>query len=425
MNPTSKFIEGVVEECFRQGLTEKQASIVLDYATYRAQEFTKQADGGGRTLFERLADNIQDAFGFHSDPAAAWEAEHPQDSIESHMGRLGKYQRQWKNAYNDAYRRAYYDETGAPRKTPLYNGDVKAIQQAAYRDMLTKMDGGRSLGLIREADRALAKIDEQMEFAKRKGDKGMWRDLNEQRTEWLKRQMAARNKANAINEEALREITGAGELPAEERALRDAISQHYTKLKEDYDDAQNVKWWNPFSWTAAIGAPTKEELDQAKSRAQAVFQADQAREMAKNFAGIDAAKNEAALWRQEHNAVTANPAAVDSDPQRQARMDKSITKLNDQAAERARQQETAQRDTADLEELRRRTRNTNVNGVTPSTSAGGSPTGPGTGQEYDIVRVPAGMTKVPDTWIPHTSGTAYGVERRTYKVPKQPTTPKE
>ena len=50
------------------------------------------------------------------------------------------------------------------------------------------------------------------------------------------------------------------------------------------------------------------------------------------------------------------------------------------------------------------------------------PTGPGTGQEYDIVRVPDGLN-VPGDWIPHTSAKVYGVERRTYKVPKQPTTP--
>jgi hypothetical protein len=48
------------------------------------------------------------------------------------------------------------------------------------------------------------------------------------------------------------------------------------------------------------------------------------------------------------------------------------------------------------------------------------PAAGGANQEYDIVRVPEGVTKVPSNWEPHTSGTAYNVERRTYKVPKQP-----
>jgi hypothetical protein len=421
MQPTNKFIEGIADECFRQGLTEKQASIVLEYALYRAQGLTKQAapDSYNRTFIGRMYDKMLDWFGGNSDPGAQWESEHPGHSVETRFSRMGKYQNMWRDAYNDAVRQAYYDETGAPRKTPLYNGDTKAIQQAAYKRMLTNMDGGRSLGIIREADEALAKLTKEMELAKRTGNTGVWRDLNEQRQEWLKRQTAAREKANAINEEALREITGVGSYSASDNELRESIKQRYRMLKADYDDAQRVKWWNPFSWTAAIGAPSKEELEEAKSRAQAVFQADKAREMAKNFEGLNAVKDEAAIWKQEHNAVAGNPAAVDNSPNREKRMTNTTKVLNDKAQQHQRQLDEAAKQREELEQLRERTRRASGAAPAPATPAGGTPAAGGTDKDYDIVRVPEGVTKVPSDWEPHTSGTAYNVERRTYKVPKQ------
>ena len=375
MQPTNKFIEGIADECFRQGLTEKQASLVLERALYRAQALTKQAAQGSadRTFAGRMLDRVLDAIGFNTDAADNWESEHPGQTVETRFSRMGKYQNMWREAYNDAVRQAYYDETGAPRKTPLYNGDPKAIQQAAYRSMLTRADGGRSLGIIREADEALEKLNKEMEIAKQTNNMGHWQDLNAMRQEWLKRQTAAREKANAINEEALREITGVGTYSQADNELREAIKERYRMLKADYDDAQRVRWWNPFSWTAAIGAPSKEELEEAKSRAQAVFQADKAREMAKNFEGLNAVKDEAAIWKQEHNAVAGNPAAVDNSPNREKRMTNTTKVLNDKAQQHQRQLDEAARQRKELEQLRERTRRASGAAPAPAAPTGATP----------------------------------------------------
>lgn len=144
MNPTSKFIEGVVEECFRQGLTEKQASIVLEHAVYRAQEFTKQAsDDPNSGFFRRL---FSDAPPVNSGrPRSKWKqlghwlfadpgSENPLRMVEEHSAYKGpsdvlnafNENEALNSSYRNASRIAYntlrdeFKAAGKPTNTPEF-----------------------------------------------------------------------------------------------------------------------------------------------------------------------------------------------------------------------------------------------------------------------------------------------------------------
>lgn len=139
-----KFIEGVAEECYRQGLTEKQASFVMERA------------------LEKRADNI---FSRGWDKFTKWM---DGDKVEERSGQLVQnanrqvqdkenYERHLEEAY---WRNTHYND-GTPRDKPLMSDDE--VQATALRRAATDTLASGTIGASAQAKTDIRHIQKQLD----------------------------------------------------------------------------------------------------------------------------------------------------------------------------------------------------------------------------------------------------------------------
>lgn len=138
-----KYIEGVAEECYRQGLTEKQASFVME------QALEKRADNIFSRGLDRLKSSIEG------------------DEIEDNSATL-KYHADRQVADRDAYQKhleeAYFNNThysdGTPRKKPLMSEEE--VQATALRRAATSSLAPGTIGASSKAIQDMNNIKKEM-----------------------------------------------------------------------------------------------------------------------------------------------------------------------------------------------------------------------------------------------------------------------
>ena len=280
MNPTSKFIEGVVEECFRQGLTEKQASIVLDHAAYRAREFTKQAgddpvnSGRARSILQMLAHT------FLESPGAA----NPLRMVEKHRDYRGP--KDALHAFNEnadlisSYRTA--SEIAYKTLKDEFEAAGKSINSDEFHDRLIDSTGKTFISShLQNTRRSLERAEAAL------------RNTRRERTHLYKHREDLYNKAFDAHEAAkarlaaqLRAIHNPNDLPTDLRGIKRAdgteintiaeFDNYYNQVKNEVAARHSNKDWHeqsPREWLIRLGGGyTDEELQEAEKYMQKIRQ---------------------------------------------------------------------------------------------------------------------------------------------------------
>lgn len=279
MNPTSKFIEGVVEECFRQGLTEKQASIVLDHAVYRAQAFTKQASddpvnsGRARSILQMLAHSFLEA------PGAA----NPLRMVEKHRDYRGPKDvlnafnenadliSSWRNAHRIAHK-TLKDE---------FKANGKSTDSDEFRNEL--LASTRKTFMARHLQHTRRAM-ELAEEAMRNTEAGT--ELYDHRRDLYVAAAAAHDAASKRLDAQLQAINEENALPIALRGIKlsngktintiDEFNNYYKQLKDEVAARHSNKAWyeqSPREWLIRAGIGySDEELQEAEKFKQKIQQ---------------------------------------------------------------------------------------------------------------------------------------------------------
>lgn len=289
MNPTSKFIEGVVEECFRQGLTEKQASIVLEHAVYRAQEFTKQASddpvnsGRARSLLKKLLHSVW------TDPGS----ENPLRMVEEHRDYRGPSNAL--NAFNEyeALNSSYRNASRIAYKTlrDEYKAAGKPINTPEFQNRL--LESTRKTFIARHLQNSRRNM-ELAEEAMRNAVPG---------TELYAQRLDRYNEANRAYDAArhrlatqLDALYDGSNLPTALRGIKGANGQlintvdefrkYYKQVKNEVAARDSIEFLdNPFQWLIArtgIGY-TDEELREAEQTMRRIEQHEAGKQALKDL----------------------------------------------------------------------------------------------------------------------------------------------
>lgn len=269
MNPTSKFIEGVVEECFRQGLTEKQASIVLEHATYRAQEFTKQASddpvnsGRARSLLQRILHSLWEAPGA-ANPLRMVEEHRDYRGPSNALNAFNEYEA-LNSSYQNASRIAYntlkdeFKAAGKPINTPEFQN---RLLESTRKTFIARhlQNSRRNMELAEEAlGRAVPGTE-----------------LYAQRSDQAAEARRVHNAARARLATQLDAIYNGSNLPTALRGIKgangklintvDEFRKYYKQVKNEVAARDSIEFLdNPFQWLIAnSGGYTDEELREAE-----------------------------------------------------------------------------------------------------------------------------------------------------------------